>query len=235
MERSLEYNTQRSQLKLREYGRNVQNLVAHLKTIEDKEARDRKASTIVELMKLINPDLNADSIEYDQKIWDDLYIISGFEIDFNGPYDKPDASILNRKPERMKYYSNAIKFKHYGRGVEILIDQAIALEDPKEKEGAIVAIGRLMKSFFQTWNKEIIEDEQVLKNIKQLSKNQLDIDIELVKELGLFDSERRQSRGYRNHGKGGQRRNNNNNNQKGRGRNNQGKPNNNNNRRRHNN
>ncbi len=80
MERSLEYNTQRSQLKLREYGRNVQNLVAHLKTIEDEESRDRKAATIVELMKLINPDLNKDSIEYDQKIWDDLYIISGFEV-----------------------------------------------------------------------------------------------------------------------------------------------------------
>ncbi len=232
MERSLEYNTQREHLKLREYGRHVQNLVAHLKTIEDQESRNRKAATIVELMKLINPDLNKDSMEYDQKIWDDLYIISGFEIDFQGPYDKPDASILNRKPERMKYYSNTIKFKHYGRGVEILIDQAIALEDPKEKEGAVVAIGRLMKSFFQTWNKEPIEDEQVLKNIKQLSKDQLDIDIELVKELGLFDSDRKPSRGYRsNTGKGGPRRNNN---QKGKGRNNnQGKPNNN--RRRHSN
>lgn len=232
MERSLEYNTQRVHLKLREYGRNVQNLVAHLKTIEDADARNRKAATIVELMKLINPDLNKDSLEYDQKIWDDLYIISGFEVDFSGPYDKPDASILNRKPERMKYYSNTIKFKHYGRGVEILIDQAIALTDPKEKEGAVVAIGRLMKSFFQTWNKEPIEDEQVLKNIKQLSKDQLDIDIELVKELGLFDSDKKPQRSYRSNagGKGGPKRNNN---QKGKGRNpNQGKPNNN--RRRHN-
>jgi hypothetical protein len=228
----MEYNTERSHLRLREYGRNVQNLVAHLKTIEDKDSRDRKAATIVELMKLINPDLNKDSMEYDQKIWDDLYIISGFEIDFNGPYDKPDASILNRKPERMKYYSNTIKFKHYGRGVEILIEQAIALTDPKEKEGAIVAIGRLMKSFFQTWNNEPIEDEQVLKNMKQLSNDQLDIDIELVKELGLFDSERKQQRSYRSNtaGKGGPRRNTN---QKGRGRNpNQNKPNNNNNNRR---
>lgn len=240
MERSLEYNTQRSHLKLREYGRNVQNLVAHLKTIEDKDSRDRKAATIVELMKLINPDLNKESMEYDQKIWDDLYIISEFETDFNGPYDKPDASILNRKPERMKYYSNSIKFKHYGRGVEILIEQAIALEDPKEKEGAIVAIGRLMKSFFQTWNKEPIEDEQVLKNMKQLSNDQLDIDIELVKELGLFDSDRKPQKSFRSNsgGKAAPRRNNNQN-QKGRGRNpnqgnpNQGKPNNN--RRRHNN
>ncbi|MEQ9404774.1 MAG: DUF4290 domain-containing protein [Cyclobacteriaceae bacterium] len=210
----MEYNTARSHLKLREYGRNVQNLVEHLKTIENKEERNRKAAMLVELMKAINPDLNKDIEEYDQKVWDDLYIISNFELDFEGPFEKPNAEILHRKPDRMAYSSNAIKFKHYGRSVEMLIEQAIAMEDPKEKEGAVVAIGRLMKSFYQTWNKDMIEDEQVLKNIKQLSDNKLDINIETVKELGLFDSEKKASgRSYRN-----------NNNNKGSGRrNNQGK------------
>ena len=209
METSLEYNTQRAHLKLREYGRNVQNLVAHLKTIDNKEDRNNKAATLVELMKLINPDLGNDS-ETDQKVWDDLHIISNFELDIEGPFPKPDAEVLDRKPDRLKYYSNEIKYRHYGRSVELLIEQAIAMEDPKEKEGAVVAIGRLMKSFFQTWNKESIEDEQILKNIKKLSKDQLDINIETVKELGLFDSDKKPSN-----------RRNNNNNNKGR-RNNQG-------------
>lgn len=212
MERSLEYNTQRVQLKLREYGRNVQNLVAHLKTVKDQEERNKKAATLVELMKLINPDLGNDN-ESDQKVWDDLHIISNFELEIEGPFPKPDASVLDRKPERLKYYSNEIKYRHYGRGVELLIDQAIAMEDPKEKEGAVVAIGRLMKGFFQTWNKESIEDEQILKNIKRMSDNKLDIDIETVKELGLFDSDKKQfsrrsntnnNKGRRNQGgKGG--------------------------------
>ena len=189
---TLEYNTQRAQLKLREYGRNVQNLVAHLKTIKDKEERNKKAATLVELMKLINPDLGKNN-ESDQKVWDDLHIISNFELDIEGPFPKPDASVLDRKPERLKYYSNEIKYRHYGRGVELLIDQAMEMEDPKEREGAVVAIGRLMKGFFQTWNKESIEDEQILKNIKRLSNDKLDIDIETVKELGLFDSEKKHS------------------------------------------
>lgn len=189
---TLEYNTQRAHLKLREYGRNVQNLVAHLRTIDNKEERNKKAATLVELMKLINADLNKND-ETDQKVWDDLHIISNFELDIDGPYPKPDASVLAKKPDRLKYYSNEIKFRHYGRSVELLIDQAIALEDPKEKEGAVVSIGRLMKSFFQTWNKESIEDEQILKNIKRLSDNKLDINIETVKELGLFDSEKKPS------------------------------------------
>lgn len=217
MDTTLEYNTQRAHLKLREYGRNVQNLVAHLKTIKEKEERNKKAATLVELMKLINPDLGNDS-ETDQKVWDDLHIISNFELDIDGPFPKPDASVLSRKPDRLKYYSNEIKFRHYGRSVELLIDQAVAMEDPKEKEGAVVAIGRLMKSFFQTWNKESIEDEQILKNIKKMSKDQLDINIETVKELGLFDSDKKPS-GRRNNGGNNKGRRNN---QGGKGRRNQG-------------
>ena len=216
----MDYNTERTHLNLREYGRNVQNLVEHLKTIEDKDDRNRKAAMLVELMKSINPDLNKDTTDYDQKVWDDLYIISNFEMDFEGPFEKPNEEILDKKPERLGYAANQIKFKHYGRSVEILIDQAIAMEDPKEREGAVVTIGRLMKSFYQTWNNDVIEDEQVLKNIKQLSKDQLDINIETVKELGLFDSDKKPpSRNFRsnNNGKGGRR-----NNQGGKGRRNGG-------------
>ncbi len=218
----LEYNTQRTNLKLREYGRNVQNLVAHLKAIDDKEERSKKANTLVELMKLINPDLNKESTENDQKIWDDLHIISDFELEIDSPFPKPDREVLNKKPDRLSYYSNEIKYRHYGRSVELLIDQAIAMEDDKEREGAVVSIGRLMKGFFQTWNKESIEDEQILKNIKQLSGGKLDIDINTVKELGLFDSEKKsQGRRFSNKGR------NNNNKGGGKGRRNQGGRNNN--------
>ena len=190
---ALEYNTQRTSLKLREYGRNVQNLILSLKTIENEEEKNRKAKTIIELMKVINPDLNRDSSENDQKIWDDLHIISNFELEVESPYPKPEKEVLERKPERMKYYSNEIKYRHYGRSVELLIDEALEINDPKEIEGAVVIIGRLMKGFYNTWNRDSIDDEQILKNIKRLSNNKLDINIETVKELGLFDTERRNS------------------------------------------
>ncbi|WP_258098801.1 DUF4290 domain-containing protein [Marinoscillum pacificum] len=211
---SLEYNTQRSQLTLKEYGRNVQNLVAHIKTVEDKEKRNKLAATLVELMKMINPEFSKDAQEYTQKVWDDLFIISKFDLDVESPFPIPESTILDRKPDRMKYQSNEIKFRHYGRNIEILINDAIAMEDPAEKEGAIIAIGKLMKSFYQTWNKDNIEDEQVLKNIKQLSKDQLDIDIEKVKANGLFDSEKRHydNNNNRHHNRN---RNNNNNNKGG--------------------
>jgi len=199
---SLEYNTQRPHLTLREYGRNVQNLVKHLKATDDKEKRNKYAALIVELMKMINPEFSKDASEYTQKVWDDLFIISKFDLDVESPFPIPESTILDRKPDRMRYQANEIKFRHYGRNIEILINNAIALEDPEEKEAAIVAIGKLMKSFYLTWNRDNIEDEQVLKNIKQLSKDQLDIDIEKVKANGLFDSSERKERSFDSNNRG---------------------------------
>ncbi|MFT4834751.1 MAG: hypothetical protein ACJAVY_002350 [Marinoscillum sp.] len=187
---SLEYNTQRPHLNLREYGRNVQNLVAHIKNTEDKEKRNKYAALLVELMKMINPELSKEANEYTQKVWDDLFIISNFDLDVESPFPIPESTILDRRPDRIRYQSNRIKYRHYGRSVEVLIENAMKLEDPKEVEGAVIAIGRLMKTFYQNWNRETIEDEQVLKTIKEMSNNKLDIDIEKVKTYGLFDSEK---------------------------------------------
>ena len=43
-----------------------------------------------------------------------------------------------------------------------------------------------MKSFFSMWNKESIDNNVIVDNIKELSNNKLTIDIEKVKELNLF-------------------------------------------------
>jgi hypothetical protein len=186
----MEYNTERNHLILREYGRNVQRMVVYLKTIEDQEKRNSYASTLVELMKSINPNVK-DVPEYDQKVWDDLFIISGFKLDVVGPYPQPAPGVLTKKPEKVSYKYNRIKFKHYGRSLEILISDAMKLTEENEIKGAVISIGRLMKTFYQTWNKEEISDQTILKTIKELSNGQLEMDLEEVMEFKLFDSSKK--------------------------------------------
>ena len=53
----MEYNTNRSHLVMREYGRHVQQMVGHILSIEDKERRLRNAQAVIELMGFINPQL----------------------------------------------------------------------------------------------------------------------------------------------------------------------------------
>ena len=172
---------------LKEYGRNIQKLVNYVTTIEDKEKRTQYAFTLIDLMKQINPAMK-EGPEYAQKLWDDLYIMSGFNLDVDSPYKMPEKDLLGKKPKRLDYHKHNIRYKHYGRNIELLIEKAIAIEDEEEKEGAVVYVGRLMKSYYASWNKDVIDDSVIIDNIKTMSKGKLDISVEKVKENNLFDS-----------------------------------------------
>lgn len=184
--KNLDYNTQRDALVLKEYGRNMQNMVRHLKTIEDIDERTRAAETLINLMKQLNPSVreNSDNIH---RIWDHLYIMADGEIEFNNEFLPQTEEERNRKPEHIGYTAEPVKYRHYGRNVELLIAKAAELEDEQEIIDAVADIGKLMKSFYLTWNRDSVEDEVILKDIKRLSEGKIDIDIEIIKQDNLFE------------------------------------------------
>ena len=180
----MEYNTTREKLVLREYGRNFHKLIEHVKKIKEKEKRTDLSKLIVKLMNMAHPELKNQN-EIEQKLWDDLHIMSNFELDVNSPYPIPEVDKL-KGIERLEYPKNVIKFRHYGKKIELLIEEACKIKDSKEKESAIIHIGKIMKSFFGMWNKETIDNKVIIDNIKELSNGKLDIDIKKVEELNLF-------------------------------------------------
>ncbi len=182
----MNYNTSLEPIILKEYGRNVQMLVEYLKTVEDVEKRTEQAHALVELMKQVTPTVK-ETLETNQKLWDDMYIMAELDLDINSPYPKPEEEVINKKPARMPYASNRIKYKHYGRNIELLVKEAIAKEDPQEREDAIIYIGKLMKSFYGSWNKEVIDDAVILENIQAISGGKLNINLEKVREDNLFE------------------------------------------------
>ncbi len=180
----MEYNTTREKLVLREYGRNFHKLIEYVKEIKEKEKRTDLSKLLVKLMNMAHPELKNQN-EIDQKLWDDLHIMSNFELDVNSPYPIPEVDKL-KGIERLEYPKNVIRFRHYGKKIELLIDEACKIKDSKEKESAIIHIGKIMKSFFGMWNKETIDNKVIIENIKELSNGKLDIDIKKVEELNLF-------------------------------------------------
>jgi hypothetical protein len=173
---------------LKEYGKNIQRLAHHVSEMEDKAKRTESAYTLVELIKQLNPQMK---LESDQKLWDDIHIMSDFKLDVDGPFPKPEKELLGKKPEPVGYPAGEVKFKHYGRNIEKLIEKAIEISDDEEQEAAIVYIGQLMRSFHSTWNRDNFDDGIILDDIKTLSKGKLHIDLEKVKEMGLFETNTR--------------------------------------------
>jgi len=172
---------------LKEYGKNIQKIVDWILTIEDREQRTRYANTCVELMRQLNPGVR-DTEEHTTKLWDHLFIMSNFKLDVDTPYPMPDIAVLGRKPERVPYNHNNLKYKHYGKNINLLIEQAILKEDGQDKEDAIIYLGRLMKRLYSTWNKENVDDEVIVEHLSELSKKKLQIDIAKVKSEKLFDT-----------------------------------------------
>jgi hypothetical protein len=200
-----EYNSQRPGIILKEYGRNVQNLIQYIRNQPSKEKRTELAYTLIELIKQLTPTI-AEQPENPQRLWDDLYIIADFDLDVNNPYPVPDRDILFKKPLRMEYPKNDLKYRHYGKNVEKLVKEALKIEDAQEREDAIIYLGKLMKTFYGNWNKEILDDSVILRDINVMSGGALNMTIEKVREENLFEKlyrERKTSTNNRQQGQGG--------------------------------
>lgn len=171
----MEYNSQRSKMSISEYGRNIQKMIEQIIEIEDREQRNHQARAIINVMGQLNPHLR-DVNDFKHKLWDHLFIMSDFKLDVDSPYPIPSAQSLARKPERLGYASNHIKFKHYGRHIEKIIEKACDLEDGAEKTALIKLIANHLKKSYLTWNRDAVTDEEIASHLQALSKGKLQLD-----------------------------------------------------------
>jgi len=210
-----DYNSTRNKLILSEYGRNVQNMVKYICELPTKEERNRYAQVVIDLMGFLNPHLR-DVADFKHKLWDHLHIISNFQIDVDSPYPKPELEAIHMKPEPLKYPHQRIRYKHYGKTIELMIEKAKSIEEPDRKQHMVQAIANFMKMAYVQWNKDSVADESILADLRAMSGGQL----QLEENVNLNKVEFRTNPyvNKENNARGGRT---NNNNQNNRGRNNQ--------------
>jgi len=172
---------------LKEYGSNVQKLTDHIVKIEDRTKRTLYAHILVELMRQIHPNMR-DNQDYTNKLWDDLYIISGFELDVDSPYPPPSKESLGKKPLTVGYNQHNLMYRHYGRNIDLLLHKAVNTENEEDRLAFVSYIFRLMRSFFNTWNKDNPEDHVLLGQLELLAKGQLKEEIDYIRKNGPVDA-----------------------------------------------
>jgi hypothetical protein len=170
-----DYNSTRNKLILSEYGRNVQNMVKYIVALPTKEERNRYAQVVIDLMGFLNPHLR-DVADFKHKLWDHLHIISDFQIDVDSPYPKPSMEVIHLKPEPLKYPHQRIKYKHYGKTIELMIEKAKSIEEPDRRQHMVQAIANFMKMAYVQWNKDSVADETILADLRALSQGQLKVE-----------------------------------------------------------
>ncbi len=170
----MDYNSNRKKLLLPEYGRHIQKMVDYCVTIEDKEERTRCAHSIIGNMGNMFPHLR-DVNDFKHKLWDHLAIMSDFKLDIETPFELPERETLYQRPKKLAYNNEKIKYRHYGRTIEKMIDKAVEMEEGELKRHLILLIANNMKKSLLQWNKDFPGDERVFSDMVGLSGNKLEI------------------------------------------------------------
>lgn len=171
----MEYNTQLPHLQIPEYGRNIQIMIDHCITIEDRDERNRCARAIIQIMGQLNPHLR-DIADFTHKLWDHLFVISKFRLDVDSPYPRPNAETFTTKPKTVPYPANKIRYKHYGKTIERIIDVAKTYDEGPEKRELSRLIANHLKKSYVNWNKDSVTDDVIFKQFKEMTNNELIID-----------------------------------------------------------
>ncbi len=173
IDNTMEYNTTRSYLIMREYGRHIQKMVEYLLSIEDKDKRQRNAQALIELMGFLNPHLK-NVEDFRHKLWDHLFLISDFKLDVESPYPVPTRETLKAKPEPLGYPKRYPKFNHLGKNIELIIDKALKEDNAEKKQGFANAIAYYMKLTYSNWHKELVHDDNIQTELTSITDGQLE-------------------------------------------------------------
>lgn len=168
----MDYNSKRNKMRLPEYGRHIQTMVDYCVSIEDKAERTRCAHSIIGNMGNMFPHLR-DVNDFKHKLWDHLAIMSDFKLDIETPFEMPELKTLNEKPKKLAYNNHRIKYRHYGRTIEKIIEKATEMEEGELKQHLILLIASNMKKSLITWNNDFPGDERVFSDMREMSDNKL--------------------------------------------------------------
>lgn len=171
----LTYNTGKPRLILPEYGRNIQQMVDHCLTIEDRDERTRCAHTIVAAMLKLFPKIKEQE-NYQQKLWDHLAIMSGFRLDIDAPVEMISSDPHDSKPERVPYSGHHIRFRHYGKDIELMIARIIAMPEGQERDELTLLVANHMKKLLLTVSKDGVEDDKIFRDLADYSHGEIRLD-----------------------------------------------------------
>ena len=174
--KGLDYNTQREKLLMPEYGREIQKMVDHAIGLATKADRLRCAKTIVRMMETKVPQVR-DTADYQQTLWDHLYLMSDKRLDIDWPFDVSGAEKIHSKPAPVPLPQNRIRLRHYGKLVTELTDKLKAMPEGAERDELVRQTANQMKRDLLTWGHGSSDDEKVADDMARLTDGAVQLDL----------------------------------------------------------
>lgn len=176
----LTYNSHLKKLILPEYGRNIQSMVDHCLTIEDRGERTRCARTIVKTMETLFP-ANGNVEDYRRKLWDHIAIMSDFALDVDVPFELIRQDSLDEVPEPVPYGTPSATHRHYGYYLEQMIARAAEMEPGEERDALVLLLANHMKKLMYAVNRDGVDDAKIFKDLREISRGAIMLDPSAVR------------------------------------------------------
>ncbi len=171
---NLQYNTERTKLIIPEYGRHIHKMIDQALACKDIIERNNIAKAIIGVMGNMNPHLR-DVPDFQHKLWDQLFIMSDFNLEVESPYPLPSKEVFLERPEKLNYPQNFPKYRFYGNNIKRMVDVAVNWEDGEMRKQLIYVIANHMKKCFLNWNKDTVEDDVIYKHLLDLSGGKISL------------------------------------------------------------
>lgn len=173
----MDYNTTRDKMAMPEYGRSVQQMVEHCKTIADRNERLRCAKTIVATMANMAVQ-TADKEDFQKKLWNHLAIIANYDLDIDYPVEIERMDDENALPEHLPYPQKRIRRRHYGAIVEEFAEHLATMKDGEEREALTCLVANHMKRDLSNWSADSMNDEKVADDMAQYTDGKIQLDLD---------------------------------------------------------
>lgn len=174
----LDYNTQREPLLMPEYGREIQKMVDVAVGLPDRGQRQSCAETIVKMMEAKVPQIRENE-NYEQTLWDHLYLISRKRLDIDWPFDVSGAEKIMAKPEPMTMPKKGdhVHLRHYGHLLEKVFDKLKTMPAGDLRDELVRQTANHMKRDLATWSHGSMDDEKVASDLAHFTDGAIQLDL----------------------------------------------------------
>jgi len=162
---------------LPQYGRNVQNMVDRCVEIEDPATRQQCAETIIDTMRSFAT-TDKDREDFEQILWDHLYIMSRFRLEVDFPYPVTSREEYEEPvvPRLDDCTQEPPKYRHYGHTIERMVEIVKGLPEGEERDELARIAAVEMKRQYCSWNKSSVADSKIFADLYEFSKGEVYLD-----------------------------------------------------------
>jgi hypothetical protein len=178
--KGLDYNTQREKLVMPEYGREIQKMVELAISLPTKEERMQCAKAIMRQMESKNPQIR-DNADYQQTLWDHLFLMSHKQLDIDWPFDVSNAEKIHSKPQPIPIVkeNGQTHMRHYGRLIMETFEKLKTMPEGAERDELVRLTANQMKRDLAAWGHGLNDNEKIADDLARFTDGKIQIDLSM--------------------------------------------------------